>query len=195
MIFKILGIIIFCLFYGIYFAKMLMQRAKGIQTDQMARGKKPWRLFLVELLLKTATYLLGMVEIFSLLSGFDSLPPGLRCVGLALAFAGVACFGVSVFTMKDSWRAGIPKEDKTEIVTEGIYSYSRNPAFLGFDMVYTGLMLMFYNPALLAFTAFAVLMLHLQILQEEKFMEDAFGDKYREYKRHVCRYVGRKREI
>ncbi len=43
--------------------------------------------------------------------------------------------------MKDSWRAGIPDSDKTELVTTGIYKYSRNPAFLGFDLQYMGVLL------------------------------------------------------
>ena len=40
--------------------------------------------------------------------------------------------------MKDSWQAGIPDKDKTELVTTGIYRFSRNPAFLGFDLMYVG---------------------------------------------------------
>ena len=42
------------------------------------------------------------------------------------------------------------------------------------------------------FTVFAVVMLHLQILQEEKYMAAAFGEPYLEYKRTVFRYLGRK---
>ena len=43
---------------------------------------------------------------------------------------------ISVLTMKDSWRAGVSETDKTELVTDGIYQISRNPAFGGFDLVY-----------------------------------------------------------
>ena len=43
--------------------------------------------------------------------------------------------------MRDFWRAGIPETDKTELVTEGIYQISRNPAFLGFDLLYIGILL------------------------------------------------------
>lgn len=43
--------------------------------------------------------------------------------------------------MRDSWRAGISETDKTELVTEGIYQISRNPAFLGFDLLYIGILL------------------------------------------------------
>ena len=92
--------------------------------------------------------------------------------------------------MKDSWRAGIPEKDKTKLVTGGIYKISRNPAFLGFDLSYTGMLLLYFNPLLAAFTVFAVVMLHLQILQEEKFMKATFGAEYCEYKARVCRYLG-----
>ena len=37
--FKIWGLGILTVFYGVYFGKSLIQRRKGIQTDQMAKGK------------------------------------------------------------------------------------------------------------------------------------------------------------
>ena len=39
---------------------------------------------------------------------------------------------------------------------------------------------------------FAIVMLHLQILQEERYLEETFGEAYREYKRHTFRYLGRR---
>ena len=93
---------------------------------------------------------------------------------------------------RDSWRAGIPESDKTALVTGGVYALSRNPAFLGFDFMYFGVLFMYCNPFTAFFTVFAVVMLHLQILQEEKYMAAAFGEPYLEYKRTVFRYLGRK---
>ena len=43
--------------------------------------------------------------------------------------------------MRDSWRAGISETYKTELVTEGIYQISRNPVFLGFELLYIGILL------------------------------------------------------
>ena len=94
--------------------------------------------------------------------------------------------------MKDSWRAGIPDKDKTALVTTGIYRCSRNPAFLGFDFMYVGVLLMYGNLLTLGFSVFAMVMLHLQILQEERYLVNAFGTPYQEYCRHVFRYLGRK---
>ena len=94
--------------------------------------------------------------------------------------------------MKDSWRAGIPEKDKTKLVTKGIYKISRNPAFLGFDLMYIGILLIFFNYGLLLFTVYVIMMLHLQVLQEEKYMEKTFGNEYLQYKNKVFRYIGRR---
>ena len=94
--------------------------------------------------------------------------------------------------MKDSWRAGIPEKDKTKLVTRGIYKISRNPAFLGFDIMYMGILLMFFNFGLLILTIYVMVMLHLQILQEEKYLTKTFGNEYLKYKSQVLRYIGRK---
>ena len=192
MIFRGLGLLALLLFYGVYFGKMAMQKKQGIQIDHIAKGGKRGRLFRVEMTMKAATCAAPVAELISVFTGISLLPVFARYTGVLAAFAGVMCFAVSVYTMRDSWRAGIPEHDKTEMVTTGIYSISRNPAFLGFDMVYLGFLLMFFNPVLLVFTIFAVVMLHLQILQEEKFMADTFGSEYEKYRKHVFRYIGSK---
>ena len=101
-------------------------------------------------------------------------------------------FLASVLCMKDSWRAGIPDKDRTKLVTTGIYRYSRNPAFLGFDFMYVGLLLMYFNLSMFVVSAFAIIMLHLQILQEERYLTENYGESYREYRKHVFRYLGRR---
>lgn len=83
-------------------------------------------------------------------------------------------FLVSVLCMKDSRRAGIPDKDRTTLVTTGIYRYSRNPAFLGFDFMYVGLLLMYFNLSMFVVSAFAIIMLHLQILQEERYLTASY---------------------
>ena len=110
-----------------------------------------------------------------------------------MAISGDMVFVISVWTMKDSWRAGVSKTDQTELVTDGIYQISRNPAFLGFDLVYVGILLMFFNWLLFAFSIFAMFMFHLQIVKvEEVFLSNVFGSDYEDYKKKVNRYLGRK---
>lgn len=113
---------------------------------------------------------------------------------IASIFAEINMFPYS--NKRDSWRAGVSKTDKTELVTNGIYQFSRNPAFLGFDLLYIGTLLMFFNWILCILTVFAVTMYHLQIVNvEEDFLLATFGNEYLQYKKKVCRYIGRKRKI
>ena len=139
-----------------------------------------------------ATYSVSPGQVKSMVIGWNYMPSDARFTGFLTALAGDIIFLAAVLCMKDSWRAGIPESDKTAIVTDGIYKFSRNPAFLGFDLMYLGVFLMYANPLTGFFTVFAILMLHLQILQEEKYLADTFGEEYGRYKRQVFRYLGRK---
>lgn len=185
------SIVLLLVFYGIYFGKMLGQKKKGIRTNQIAKGDKAEELMYIEFIMKIATIGVPVYELVSILWGINKASENMRIAGLIIATVGVMIFGLSVYTMRDSWRAGIPESDRTKMVSEGIYSISRNPAFCGFDLTYIGILLMFFNIPLLVFTCFAIFTLHLQILQDEKYLEKVFGIEYREYRRKVFRYLGR----
>ena len=189
---KIAGALILATFYTIYLGKMFLLKKQGIQTDQMAKGKPKDKVFYTELILKIATYAVVAVEVISIFCVKSKMPLAVAVLGMVLGIVGDVIFALAVITMKNSWRAGIAQNDKTEMVTNGIYQISRNPAFLGFDLVYLGILLMFFNRVLLIFSVFAAVMLHLQILQEEKYLPQVFGTDYLEYKEMVGRYLGRK---
>lgn len=193
MFYQIFSATMLILFYGCYLYKMLMQKRAGVQTDQLGKGKTglPKR---IELLTKIATYLVVAAEAVSILLNTSISLPWLRITGLIFTAAGTVVFIVSVYTMKDSWRAGVSLTDKTSLVTTGVFRYSRNPAFLGFDLTYIGIVCTFFNLPLYLISAAAILMLHLQIVNnEEPFLQGAFGEEYLEYKRHVNRYLGRRK--
>lgn len=192
MLFQSLALLLLLAFYGIYFGKMLLQRRRGIQTNQLVRGDKPARVRTAECLLSVVTVLVPLAQLISIAQNTHPAFIWVRVLGVVLGVAGVVAFALSVQTMRDSWRAGIPNAGETELVTSGIYRFSRNPAFLGFDLLYLGLLFLFFNWILLALTALAMLLLHVQILQEEQFLQSAFGDPYVQYHRLVRRYLGRR---
>ena len=186
-----LALLVLVIFYGIYFAKMLAQRRQGIQTRQIGRVKEK-SVHIVELLMSIATLAAPVIQILSIIFGWNYMPANARFTGFCIGMLGDIIFLASVLCMKDSWRAGIPDKDRTKLVTTGIYRYSRNPAFLGFDFMYVGLLLMYFNLSMLVVSAFAIIMLHLQILQEERYLTENYGESYREYRKHVFRYLGRR---
>lgn len=191
--FKLISIAILIAFYGCYFAKMFCQKKQGIQTDQIGKGKVGFVKF-VEVTMRVAAVFVLAAGLVSIFIGTSHSPVVVRVMGAVISVAGTIMFIVAVQTMRDSWRAGVSKTDKTELVTNGIYQISRNPAFLGFDLLYIGTLLMFFNWILCILTAFAIIMYHLQIVNvEEDFLLATFGNEYLQYKKKVCRYIGRKR--
>lgn len=185
--------VLLCIFYGAYLLKLLAQRRQGITTNVMVKGVKSRRAYWIGVLLTVATYLTCGVQFLSCFFrpylGEIWLPTGLRVVGLVLTALGDGMFIAAFLTLKDSWRAGIDESQKTELVTDGIYRFSRNPAFVGFDLTYLGCALTLCNGAMLAAGCIAMLMMHLQILEEEKHLEKMFGTAYRDYRRTVRRYL------
>ena len=189
---KIVALGLMAIFYCCYFAKMFSQRKQGIHTDQLGKGKEGFIKW-IEVSLKTVTYIVPVMQVVSILFWEAERALPLQIVGIAAEALGVLIFVISVLEMKDNWRVGVQKEEKTDLVTTGIYSVSRNPAFLGFDLMYIGILLAFFNWFLLVATLFAILLFHLQIVNvEEDFLIEAFGQEYLAYKQKVLRYFGRR---
>ncbi len=76
------------------------------------------------------------------------------------------------------------------LVTKGPYAYSRNPVYVGLTAVYLGLIVVFdivwgffFLIPLLASVHFLV------IMREEDYLEEKFGQKYRDYKKSVRRWL------
>ncbi|MBK6896986.1 MAG: isoprenylcysteine carboxylmethyltransferase family protein [Alphaproteobacteria bacterium] len=76
------------------------------------------------------------------------------------------------------------------LVTKGPYGYSRNPVYVGLTAMYIGLVIVFdivwgffFLLPLLAAVHFLV------ILREEEYLEEKFGQKYRDYQKSVRRWL------
>ena len=190
--YRLLALFVLAVFYGMYLVKQWRQKRRGIRTMQIGRRKEA-QTHTVETLMGIATVGIIPAQLLSIGFGWSYLPANARFTGFCVGMLGDLIFLISVLCMKDSWRAGVPDRDRTELVTDGIYAFSRNPAFLGFDLQYVGVLLMFCNLLTASFTVFAVSMLHLQILQEERYLTAAFGAEYLKYRHQVLRYLGRRK--
>lgn len=191
MIYQIIAIFILLTFYTFYFAKIIIQKKHSIKTNQMGIGNKPAKVLIIERIMSVATVLTCVGGVGSILFVKRFIITELRIAGIIIGVFAVICFALATITMKSSWRVGIP-EEKTSLITNGIYQWSRNPAFLGFDLLYLSICLMFFNIPLVLISAWAAVMLHLQILQEEEHMHNMFGKEYDEYKKGTLRYLGRR---
>lgn len=191
MIYQVIAILILVTFYTFYFAKIVIQKKQSIKTNQMGVGNKLKKVLLIERIMSCATVLSCILGVCSIFLVKRFLITEVRIIGVLVGILGVFFFALATITMKTSWRVGIP-EEKTILVTQGIYRFSRNPAFVGFDLLYLSICLMFFNFPLVLVYVWAAVMLHLQILQEEKHMQYMFGDEYDTYKKHTSRYLGKR---
>lgn len=197
---QVTGIALWIVFYGSYAGKAFLGKRKGISVSRMARGVKPLSTRAVEAFLLVITVGGALVSLLSIaFYGEWPLVFGknagaetgriLLVTGAAVSAAGCILFILAMRQMKDSWRAGVDESQETSFVTDGIYSVSRNPAFAGFDLLYIGFGLMFSNGLQLLFTLLGVFTFHMQIKEEEAYMEKRWGKAYLEYKNKTARYL------
>jgi protein-S-isoprenylcysteine O-methyltransferase Ste14 len=78
----------------------------------------------------------------------------------------------------------------TALITGGPFTWTRNPMYLGFILILTGIwaMLGSVSPALVV-VAFAIVMDRIFVPPEEKKMQQTFGDAFEAYRRRVRRWV------
>lgn len=191
--YRVTAILILLMFYSCYTIKLLRQKKDGIQTNQLGKGKTGLPRT-IEILLKISSSLIAVAEILSILLYDGNTNPYIRIGGLGIACLGTMVFILAVKDMKSNWRAGVSETDRTELVTGGIYGWSRNPAFLGFDLTYIGILMTFFNIPLLVVTVWTGILFHLQIVNvEEDFLTARFGQAYVAYRKSVRRYFGKKR--
>ena len=106
-------------------------------------------------------------------------------IGGLLIFIGIAVWIYAVIIQKisDEIKVG-------HLVTSGIYSIVRNPIYLAFLCVCTGILVTAHNVYLLIFPIIFYIFLTVLMKQtEEKWLLDKFGSEYIEYCKHVNRVI------
>jgi len=73
-------------------------------------------------------------------------------------------------------------------VTRGIFAVSRNPIYVGFFVFLLGQFLVFPSWTPLIALGVATVVFHRQVLREEEFMRQRYGQEYAEYCGRVRRY-------
>jgi protein-S-isoprenylcysteine O-methyltransferase Ste14 len=71
-------------------------------------------------------------------------------------------------TMKNSWRMGVDKENKAELITSGLFSISRNPFFLGLLLFFMSIFLISPNVLTLVLFISQFILISIQIRIEEQ---------------------------
>ena len=140
-------------------------------------------------LLYSGTLLLGLL--LNKLFPLPFLPSGLnRAVGASMVIGGQIVAIASVRALRRAGNSPRPDVPVRELVEEGPYSRSRNPLYLSMTMIYAGI-------AAMANARWSILLLPAaltainngMVRREESYLEEKFGDRYRDYKARVRRWL------
>lgn len=110
-------------------------------------------------------------------------------IGTAMYVTGIIMALWARNTMQQSW--GIPGEhaaQQNKLVTSGPFSFSRNPIYLAFILIYVGFCVAIRS-WLVILRIPLILYFYISAIREEKLLEKNFGEKYIRYKTKVPRFL------
>lgn len=153
-------------------------------------------------------YFARLVNVFTILvvglivfHGFIRIPTGLTArlaliehaafdiAGGVLGVLGLSVCWLAQRTMGNSWRVGIDKENKTPLVTNGIFRLIRNPTYLGLHVLNLGVWFIWPTAAVGFYAVLFFVVIEIQVRAEEEYLAKLHGDRYRTYKKRSWRYL------
>lgn len=163
-----------------------------MSTKQSIKGQSAK--LTLSIVISTCIYLLLILRLLFPIPGlfleFDvAYASYLKYAGFILILIGFVVGVLALVAMKNSWRVGIKHNQKTDLVTSGVYRISRNPYFFSYDVLVLGFLLVFPSVVLGVLYLLLVIIFHLMILEEEQYLERVHGKSYSDYKQRVGRYI------
>jgi protein-S-isoprenylcysteine O-methyltransferase Ste14 len=125
--------------------------------------------------------------------------PIARLIGAVCVVIPIIVYPITLAEMGNSWRMGIdrPAHDpataatdphSSTLITHGLYCFARNPIYVIIDLLFFGTFLILGQYVFLFCAVAFPVLIHLQILREEKFLTERYGSEYEAYQRRVRRY-------
>jgi protein-S-isoprenylcysteine O-methyltransferase Ste14 len=139
-------------------------------------------------------YFLGAIV---LMVALDRFLPIVTLIEPPITYLGWVLFGLGIaVALAVNWRfkrAGTPIrpfEESTALVTDGPFAFSRNPIYLGAVVGLLGIFVVLGSLSPLAVVPPFVYIIRTRFIAvEERMLEAAFGEAYRDYMKRVRRWI------
>ena len=108
---------------------------------------------------------------------------------LFLAIVGLIITVIGQQQMGSSWRAIVAKSKRTELITHGLFKYSRNPVYMGTLILFFSVVILFPHILMLICFLFAYSSIELLVrFDEEPHLRKVHGEEYENYCKRVNRF-------
>jgi protein-S-isoprenylcysteine O-methyltransferase Ste14 len=177
------------LMLGMVVTRVLLMRRRGIEAMKFGKTDKtdflipPFALFYFYLVLAHVFHLptVSRQEFFH--------SEILSWLGVLFCLAGLSLLLWSLISFGQSFRVGIDAEHPDKLITTGVFAFSRNPIYTAFALILLGQFLIFPNWLILIYTMAGIWLFHRQVLREEDYLKQHYGQEYLDYSRRVRRYI------
>ena len=189
------------LYLFIYFLLLIVVRTAGVRRKT---GKNP-------IVLSTADDAHGLISSYFLIwmlalavytlvfSVFHAAYPyflplnylessALKVAGLTLLIISLLFTYKAQGDMHESWRIGIDQSQVTDLVTNGVFLYSRNPIYVGMLSSVLGLVFITPNAFTVMLLVVGYILIQIQVRLEEEHLQRTHGKMYSDYKDRVARF-------
>lgn len=187
---SVLAIIFLVVVYGIYIVKLLDLKKKGkdINLIKDSYSRREYILNIAVILVSCTVFITELLSLIGVMKVYV-ISIIIRIVSLMISGVGVVFFVGAVKNMKDNWRVKDKVDSDVKLVVDGMFGYTRNPAYLGIDFLVVGMTLNVPNIFNIVLSVLLIILFHIKIVTEEKSLKDRFGEEYIDYKKKVHRYI------
>ena len=120
----------------------------------------------------------------------NSIGRGVQLIAGVLAMAGLGLIGTALGMFGRSKTRPEPWQPASALVTSGVYSFTRNPMYLGMAALSLAVALFFGSlPAMLFAVLAAIIVDRTVITREEAYLVRRFGGDYLRYRNKVRRWL------
>ena len=141
----------------------------------------PVYLTMTIILMVVLHYLFPVIHVFAAPWSFSGIIP---------LVAGLIIIIWSARLFNQAQTAIIPFKESSQLVTGGMYRFTRNPMYLGMVFILLGIALLLGSlTPFIPIPLFAWLITSLFISKEEDMLEERFGEEYLEFRTRVRRWI------
>ena len=116
---------------------------------------------------------------------FGSVLVNVNSIGALFLLASIMLLIYAQNSLGKSWKIGLEKETKTELIKTGMYKYTRHPIYVAMLLFFTSLFLLLPTILILVLVIGNYAAIISTAKKEEEFLIEEFGDDYRKYMQEV----------